>query len=413
MPLPWHRVGIWLAAGLLAGSAARAQPASQPGLFSGLPPPAACLALLQDRSAMKPRPDLTREVQRIRRWVKACSRAPTADEHALYTWGHPSKILRALQSGRLHFEAFETARQRSYSQLISRAALATDAVERTQQLERATDHQFDLRLHNLLQLGEALHSTPRDEKARADALYAAQYEAWLPGFLQQARLSTDVLRSKWLADHQAAAPNSLQRAALAGQLAALGQWTPEATGTSVSYGWGIYFGINPLDFVEHLVSDQDMGMACRPPAQSRRLILELSNPPVREALIRANILLPALPPGVLLRQKTEFVRPAAMERASRGHLVRAWNRYPIYVDKALFDFSVSCEVLTLESFPCRHWQARLDPATASKRERLERYLQRQPVPAVYGDEPPDWGTRLARKTEGCAVSTRIARVMPP
>lgn len=205
----------------------------------------------------------------------------------------------------------------------------------------------------------------------------------------------------------------LQRRALDGRLTALGQWTQQSLGTAVSYGWGTYFGRNPLNFVEHLDADQHMGMACRLPAKARRHVLEMSSPPVREALIGAEILLPAQAPGVRVRLQTEFVQPAAMERASRGHVLRAWNRYPIYVDKALLDFRVSCEAITLENFPCSHWDARLDPTATANRSRLERYLQRQPVPPVYGDEPPSWETRLKRKTEGCAVATRVARITSP
>lgn len=384
---------------------------TQDRVDAGLPAPAACSALLGDPAAMKPRQDFSREVQRIRRWVKACSRAPTAQEQELFTWGHQEKIRRALRTDRLLFDAYETSRQRSFSQLVFRAALNKQEALRTQQLEQARNFKFDRRLHNLLTLGSAYTTTSRGDPSRREALYVAQIEMWLPGFLDQSEWTLDALQQRWVQQHKSAAPGGIALAQAQGQLTALGQWSPDSGGTAVSYGWGLYFGDNPIDFVEHLASDQHAGMVCHLPAKSKRWILELANPEVLDAMRQASIVLPTERRGIVIGPKTEFVRPAAFERAARGHLVRAWNRYPIYVDKALLDFPRACQLITLENFPCAHWEARLSkPADLSK---LENYLKRQALPAVYGDDPPSWETRLARKTEGCRIRNAAAGATPP
>ena len=408
------RVGSKLTACALlcTSSWALANPAAngtQDRTSAGLPAPAACTALLGDAGAMKPRQDFSREVQRIRRWVKACSRMPTAQEQELFTWGYREKIQRALGTDRLLFDAYETSRQRSFSQLVFRAALNQQESQRTQQLEQARNFKYDRRLHNLLTLGSA-YTTTREDPTRREALYAAQIEMWLPGFLDQAEWTLDALQQRWVQQHKSAASGGIALAQAQGQLTALGQWSPDSAGTAVSYGWGLYFGDNPIDFVEHLASEQHAGMVCRLPVKSKRWILELSNAEVLNAMRQAGIVLPAERRGIVIGPKTEFVRPAAFERAARGHLVRAWNRYPIYVDKALLDFPQACQLITLENFPCAHWEARLSkPADLSK---LESYLKKQALPAVYGDDPPSWETRLARKNEGCRVRNAAIQTTP-
>ena len=365
-----------------------------------------------------PDPALQQEVWRIVDWVRACSKTPTADEQVLYTWGHQKKLRRMLNSDRLSFYAYDRSRQLTYNQLQAYKVLSTLDNDPIRAIAEARTLLRDPAMHNLLELARVVESTPTTHTERRDALLLAMYEQWLPGFLDLASLPPGD-RLQWVLNRLKARKDTLQFHEAQGIQDALLQFDAREKGpgssnflSSSSLGWGVSFSTSAVDFLNHFYDENHMGLACRTPANQRRIMLNVDNTQLQQAFKAAKIFVPDGTRGLPLLNNTLYVRPAAFEEAGKGHIVvsRAGaNVGLVYTEKAVLDYSQACQAITVENFPCRDWDALLKHPLYVKGANgpglIQRYLEQERSAA--GPNLP-FSQRVQQKTDRCRRQARGA-----
>ena len=272
------------------------------------------------------------EVSRTEAVLDRCTRPRGSDEKEryLYTWGFEKKINLMLTKDRLSYCTYDRAR-----------LLANTIIRLRKTSDDAT-------------LNALLDSMARD-------LHTVPSESYFP---LVANRSLEQIEKALLAQREQCGRNARCLDNADGRLAGLMQVRDNAGGfiNTATNGPGVYFAADPLSFLGHKKTDQDIGLVCDLGTSDLR-ITDLALPTTEQALEALQIRIPAdsndLPENTsqALRRsawaKRSYFEPfhdiRAFEMAAHGRILRFHNQYDIYLDKCAIEYAASCSRLSVKN----------------------------------------------------------------
>lgn len=256
-------------------------------------------------------------------------RAASGSEEYLYTWGLDKKINLMLAMDRLSYCTYDRARIMTNT-IIRLSALTSDPT-----LNAVLDD-----------LARDLHSVPSE----------SYFGLISKRSLEQIETAFEAQRKECGLDARCLA-NAL------GRLAGLKQVRDAPNGfiNTATNGPGVYFASDPLSFLEHKKSEQDIGLVCDL-STTQQPITDLALAATERALEALQIRIPAnqsdLPVNTseAMRQSAPYKRQfqpfhniRAFEIAAHGRIVRFHNRHDIYLDKCSIEYRTSCKRLSVDN----------------------------------------------------------------
>lgn len=277
------------------------------------------------------------EVARINDAFDRCTRTRARDksENYLYTWGYKPKLQRMLSTERFEFCGYDQAR------LQTVIAVYLDQTQKSQR--------DDLMDEYLTQITRDYFSIPSES-------YYPIIRGKIPAeltklFAQQLRDCEGSLRC---------------RAQVEGRLAGLDHFhyikENKKHWNTATNGHGVYFGNDPLTFLEHKASDDDIGLVCDLSSTNLK-ITDLSHKATETALENRKIRIPAdldlIPKEIRKRAVTArgvypYYNLPAYEMAGHKRILRFHNRGNIYLDKCAIEYRASCKIISVDNLnSCR------------------------------------------------------------
>ncbi|MEZ5498296.1 MAG: hypothetical protein R3E77_02580 [Steroidobacteraceae bacterium] len=365
------------------------------------------------------------EETRIRDCLRDVARGPrrsSAQGNAdmeLYTWGNGAKIA-AMVRDRERFCATENARKQQWEEFDLYKLYPATGPKAQRSLARLSAQYPDLLtlleaasgapkpLKNQLQLvaigkiypsylGNAFRVQPGGDADRLAAL-RRELAASQQGLNQMPSLNAQQRESLWSLEGRLIAFTMLDDKIFA-ERAGVKSSRP----ISSSAGLGVYFGADPLAYLEHLPPNGG-GLVCRVPRQN--VIVDLGNGQTKSALVSRKIVLGADQVGPISNPTgyNAFVRPAAFERAARGFIIRSITKtesMPVYADKCAlpYDDPGVCRTITIATLSCSQFDRYMTELAARFAE-SQRYFASQ----------SEFASNFARQIAQCVPSADSARI---
>lgn len=253
----------------------------------------------------------------LRQYLNTCERAPNADEHRLYTWGHADKLRRLLGEGYWAFRQFNDAQQFVYAgfnsrkyllgfadyPLFSRYVTLVRGVYGLDSVGMLRARSRDDRVLELLtklwgrtfKSGTIPGSEVDDPKAPAlAALHALALDQVDPGFIADLPKNLDQLLAE--TDAQLAEKdlsNQDRRVAEGRRLGLLrarqAQTDRVKKESNISFGPAVYLSKSPARFLGHFYDTNHRGIVCTLDQGAR--ITDITAPDATGTLVRHGVLM--------------------------------------------------------------------------------------------------------------------------
>lgn len=275
------------------------------------------------------------EVARINDVFDLCSRKRATDhsEDYLYTWGYAAKLQRMLNTERFEFCAHDQAR------LQTATALHFDELQGDTRIELLDDYLEDITRDYHSIPSESYYPLLKDKTPNAIAALLNTQQEECEGNLRCIRQ-------------------------IEGRLAGLNQFRRGGFANTATNGHGVYFANDPLSFISHKKSDDDIGLVCDL-SSTKLKITDLAYQQTESALEQWMIRIPSpdqanqIPEAIRKQALTAralypYYNLPAYEMAGHKRILRLHGAADIYLDKCSIEYRASCKLISVKNLnSCR------------------------------------------------------------